>query len=65
MNERQTFGVKCKASDRIRSGAIFLVSCNGVSYPLRVNSDLVLSSCLEFEFHHGIVLSSVSCAAVG
>ena len=68
MDEGQGLGMKGKSSDRIVACVVFAVTCHWMADPLRMSSDLVLSSCFKTEFHACVLLTVLfrmtECAAM-
>ena len=60
--------VEGKAAERVGLSAIFLVTSNRVTDPLRVSPDLILATCLKLELHLGVWLAfyyaSLKCLAM-
>ena len=57
-----------QTAERVGLSAGFLVTCDRVSDPLRVNSDLILAPGFQFEFYLGVWLAldgaSLKCLAM-
>lgn len=57
MDEGEGLSMKREPAQWVGLRTVFLVSCNRMSYILRVDADLVPAACFEVEFDHGVWFS--------